>query len=219
MRLRIEHWLRRAWPAPLLGLILCHAQAEEKTEWRFNATLDGKPIGVHRYNLQKQGADTYLNSEADFNVTFLHLSLYRYRHTANEHWRDSCLVSLDARTDEKKIVSTVRGEQQADGFLLQDAVGTRKLPSTCISSFAYWNIELLQQKRLLNPQTGEWTPVSVEALGTDPIQSSKRTIAARRYRLQAGKQRIDLWYTADNQWVGLQSTTPDGRLITYQLIE
>jgi len=36
-----------------------------------------------------------------------------------------------------------------------------------------------------------------------------------RYRLTADKIDIEVWYSGNDQWLGLQSTTDKGRLIRY----
>ena len=42
-------------------------------EWNFNVSLDGKPIGEHRFVLDETGNQKQLSSEARFNVKFLFL--------------------------------------------------------------------------------------------------------------------------------------------------
>jgi hypothetical protein len=127
---------------------------------------------------------------------------------------------LQARTEENSDVSTVQGEKQDSGFIVRDVKGQQRTLPVCAATYAYWNLAMLQQqKSLLNPQTGEWSAISLEQLGIESIRTSKRTVQARHYKLTADKAKIDLWYTPENQWVGLRSTTPEGRVITYQLTE
>ena len=39
----------------------------------------------------------------------------------------------------------------------------------------------------------------------------------RHHRIISDKFTIDLWYTMDDEWVGLQSTTKDGKKLRYEL--
>src|SRR6187200_1499365 len=69
-------------------------------EWRFNVSLDGKPIGEHRFVMHQFDDMVEVTSEANFRVRFLFIDAYRYEHRAYEMWRGDCLERLDARTDD-----------------------------------------------------------------------------------------------------------------------
>ena len=86
----------------------------------------------------------------------------------------------------------------------------------CVQTFAYWNPRILDATRLLNPQTGEYLPVQVLALGRESLGEYPD---AQRYRLlgdAGGKPlHIDLWYTPAREWLALESRTPEGRRVRY----
>jgi hypothetical protein len=84
-------------------------------------------------------------------------------------------------------------------------------------SFAYWNPDFLAQPKLLNPQTGEYVAVRVQEAGTDMLEVRGETIPARRYRLTAYEVDLTLWYSDDNEWLGLESVAEGGRIIRYEL--
>ena len=151
----------------------------------FTVLLDGRDIGTHSFTLNEAGQ---MVSEAKFDVRLLGIPVYRYRHRATERWRGECLESLVARTDDN-------GEKSA--------VDWRAPGAGCELSFAYWNPRILEQKRLLNAQTGELEPVRVTPLGEG------------RYRLNGRKLQVDLRYE-QGKWVALD-TTVDGRRLSYRL--
>jgi hypothetical protein len=196
-----------------VGLLLtaAPASAAPAQSWDFQVLLDDAPIGYHRYTLRETGAERELKSEARFNVKLLFISAYR-----TERWRGNCLDNLAARTDDdgerlevaatqdrgRLVVSTQRGQDTVNG---------------CVMSFAYWNPEILRQPRLLNAQTGEYAAVQVTELGEEKITVRGATVTASRYRITGTKHPIDLWYSADREWLALQSTVNGGRLLRYQL--
>ena len=92
--------------------------------------------------------------------------------------------------------------------------GEQVLPG-CVSTFAYWDKSFLQRDRLLNAQTGELLAVDVNYLGEDPVVFENSRIPAHRYRLTASGLDIEIWYSQDDQWVALQSTTSNGRVLRY----
>jgi hypothetical protein len=87
----------------------------------------------------------------------------------------------------------------------------------CVMTFAYWNPDFLGQSHLLNPQTGEYLPVEIEPLGTQPIKVRGKEVAAAAYRLVANKLELTVWYSDENEWLGLESIAKGGRIIRYVL--
>lgn len=181
-------------------------------QWRFDVSLDGRPIGEHTFVLREGGDALELTSEARFRVRVLFIDAYRYEHRAREWWRGDCLEKLDARTDANGEETVVAGSLALGEFRL---VGNRAAPlDPCVQTFAYWNPQILEARRLLNPQTGEYVPVKALSLGRETISGQP----AERYRL-IGQGRtplqIDLWYSQDRDWLALESLTPEGRRLRY----
>ena len=70
---------------------------------------------------------------------------------------------------------------------------------------------------MLNSQTGELMPVSVEMLEDETLTVRGQSMAAKKYRLSAKDINLDVWYSQDRQWLGLESTTESGRKLRYEL--
>lgn len=203
--------------ALLLGPMVAgmpRAATTTEREWRFEVSLDDQPIGEHRFASSGPAERRQVRSEASFVVRFLGIAAYRYRHEAIEHWRGDCLASLVATTDEDGKRSSVRAE--ADAPTVVDGEPTQALPG-CAMSFAYWNPALLKQTRLLNAQTGRVEAVQVSQLGSAVIEVRGRSLTATHWRITGTAQPIDLWYTAQGDWVGLDSTVAGGRKLSYRL--
>jgi hypothetical protein len=169
----------------------------------FEVLLDAKPVGTHRFDIQRAADGTQqVRSVAAFDVKFLGLVVYRYRHQASERWGQGCLAKLDASTDD-------------NGKLLQVNHVARE---GCVSSYAYWDRDLLlRQRQLLNPQTGRIDAVKFEPLGEDRIEIGGMSVIADRYRLRSDKLAIDLWYSKAGEWLQLLSTTDSKRQLRYRL--
>lgn len=194
------------------------ADAGALREWRFNVSLDDKPIGEHRYVLREHEERLELTSEARFSVKVLFFPAYRYEHEAREVWRGECLEQIEARTDNNGERSTVVGRETGDWFRVE-IPGSVDVVGHCVQSFAYWNPRILEATRLLHPQTGEYMPVTVVPMGRESIGEHEQT---ERYRLTGRDARgtplqIDLWYTSEREWLALESRMPDGRRLRYSL--
>jgi len=107
----------------------------------------------------------------------------------------------------------VEGERANGMFRIRNG-SPAVLQDACVQTFAYWNPSILDARRLLNPQTGEYVDVKVLLMGREVIDGQ----SAERYRLLGEGEtplQIDLWYTAARDWVALESLTPEGRRLRY----
>lgn len=200
----------------LLCLALSAGTSAQAQQWNFQVFLDDRPIGHHHYTLRENGAERELKTEARFDVKLLFINAYRYVHDASERWRGNCLARLNARTDDNGEHSEVGAEQQGDKVTITTTRG-RDSADGCLMTYAYWNNDILKQRRLLNTQTGKLESVTVAALGDDTITVRGAPVVAQRYRISGGKHSIELWYGADKAWLALQSTLDGGRRLRYQL--
>lgn len=195
---------RAALWALLLGLpaLARPAEAPPAGRWDFGVTLDGKPIGTHRFVVSGEAGARRVESRARFVVRWLGVPVYRYRHEADERWQGDCLREL-------------RAETETDGQTRPVAL---RLGDECPMSFAYWNPRLLAQSALIDPQTGQPTPVRFERLPDARIEQEGGAVPARGWRLRTAEQRIDIWYAADSgRWIALDADVEGGRRLSYRL--
>jgi hypothetical protein len=188
----------------LLSIAAQAACAQDVGEWNFTATLDGQPIGTHRFTVRGAGAgaERSVFSSAQFVVKWLGIPVYRYRHEARESWQDDCLRELRSDTDDDGK------REQVD----------RRFDGECQMGFAYWNPRLVQQHRLVDPRTGRSSAVRFEALPDAQIDVRGRSVAAQGWRLVADKQRITVWYAAETgRWIALDAEAKGGRRLGYRL--
>lgn len=194
------------------------ATAADVREWNFTVSLDGKPIGTHRFELRSGGGIRTVESDARFDVRVLGWTAYRYRHRASERWNGDCLASIAARTDDDGRLSEVRGRQGPEGFVIDSSPPAPAAPAVeCVMSFAYWNrAALAAQQRLLDPGTGRIEPVEVAPLPPTSIEVNGRAVAARGVRISGLRHPIDVWY-ASGEWIGLDTIVEHGRHLSYRL--
>lgn len=202
--------------ALLLCLALLPLSSPMADEWNFNVYLDDKQVGTHLFEVV-DGADyRVVQSTANFDVKFLFFSAYSYQHTNQERWANNCLLTFDSNTTVNGEPTAVSGAAVEAGFVVERGAEQQLLPD-CVMSFAYWNPVFLQQKRLLNPQTGEFLDVDIEAMGTEDLEVRGEKIAAERYRITGRDIDIMVWYSENSEWLSLQSVVKNGRIIRYEL--
>jgi Family of unknown function (DUF6134) len=189
-------------------------------EWNFRASLDGKPIGQHRFRVSREGDEREVTSEANFAVKFLGITAYRYHHLATERWRGDCLESLSSSTNDDGKPMSVRTDVRAaaggNALDVTTPAGKQSLHG-CVMSFAYWNPAIQSQSHLLNAQTGQYEPVQVERIGLGSVEVRGQPVQATQFRINGTANPIDVWYSAKGDWLGLDSTVAGGRKLTYRL--
>ena len=191
---------------------------DSEQDWNFRVYLDGKEIGFHNFSLSGDTDDQVLVTEAEFDVKLLFITVYKYRHRNQETWRGNCLRSIDSQTNANGDRFSVSGQQLSGKFDI-DADEKSQIPGNCVMSFAYWDPSFLEQQFLLNSQTGEYTEVDIEPVGEQSILVQGREIVADRYRVTAPGVELEVWYSkGQGEWLGLQSTTKEGRKIRYELV-
>lgn len=198
----------------LAALLPVTANASAEQEWHFTVYLDDTPIGHHDFSIRRAEAYEEITTRARFDVKFLKIPLFNYRHQNVEQWSNRCLKSISSTTDQNGKLFRVEGATSDEGFQVSTNDGDITLPP-CISTFAYWDKSFLQHTQLLNSQTGDYLEVDVEDLGEQKIMASNTSVPGNRYRLTADELELELWYSSDGHWLGLKSTSSKGRLLRY----
>lgn len=198
--------------APALG-----STGEAARKLNFDVFLDDRAIGYQRFELSSAGGGVRVETRAEFEVKLLLITAFAYDHRNTELWSDGCLQAIDARTDSNGKLYAVSGKARGDAFVVATNEGERRL-GDCVASFAYWDRELLLQRRqLLNSQTGEYVPVRIDPLGRDRIRIGERDVPVERYALKGKQLDITLAYDAGSgEWVALDSRLEGGRTLRYR---
>jgi hypothetical protein len=191
--------------------------APHQDDWNFTVYLDDQKVGYHNFTLNEDGTNRKIHSKAHFNGKVLIVGSFSYDHEANEAWNGDCLTQMTTHTDDGGDIYDVSGQLQDGRFKVKQGKEEAALGS-CVMTFAYWNPLMLKQKQLLDPQNGEYNTVRIDLKGKETIPVRGKPVAAKKYHLDAGKFKIDLWYAEDDQrWIGLDSEVKLGYVLHYRV--
>ena len=200
----------------LLASLPATAMVDGPRTWEFTVHLYDSLIVYHRFVVLPADGGVEVISEARFDVKFLFFNAFQYRHSNREAWDGRCLARIESETRQNDRQFAVVGERREDGFVVDTGEQAEALDS-CVMTFAYWNPDFLEQPRLLNPQSGEYLPVEVESLGKQEVTVRGATVVAKAYRVTARGTDLTVWYSDDNEWLGLESVAKGGRIVRYEL--
>ena len=180
-------------------------------EWNFDAVLNDKVIGQHTFIYENEKTI----SNANFKFEYLFMD-FIYQHKSTETWQEGCLKTISSKTDDDGDLYEVSGHIGTDRFLVTTNNKTTELPS-CVMTFAYGNPKILDQKKLMNSQSGEYLDVDIQFIREENHIVKGKEILTDLWRIEAniddGDLLIHLWYDKNMNWVSLKSQTPIGDML------
>ncbi len=200
-----------------LAVFVVPGYANQK-RWTFDVFLDDLLIGTHQYVVAGSDSNSRVISEANYRVRFMFITVYHYRHRSEERWQGSCLAEIKSKTDDNGDDYQVTGKVRQGEFVWTTGQSIQK-KTDCTRTFAYWDFDVLASGQLLNSQTGELVDIAFTGLGQDTLNIAKKRVLAQKYQLSGKEMQIQLWYSMDGHWLALESTLPEGQVLSYRLHE
>ena len=180
-------------------------------EWKFDALLNDKIIGQHTFIYE----DEKTISNANFKFEYLFMD-FIYQHKSTETWQGDCLKTISSKTDDDGELYEVSGHIGTDRFLVTTNNKITELPS-CVMTFAYGNPKILDQKKLMNSQNGEYLDVDIQFIREENHIVKGKEILTELWEIRAksddGDLLVHLWYDENMNWVSLKSQTPIGDML------
>jgi hypothetical protein len=169
-------------------------------------------IGTHSVRFRRDGDDLIVDIDIALEVRFAFVTVYRYRHTNRETWRNGRLTAIDARTDDDGDRFFVRAVSNGDGLRIESNEGTAMAPPETLST-SYWNAGTVRQSRLIDTQFGRLASVTSTPVGTRSVMTAAGPVRAECWRV-SGDLQLEVCYDAQGAWVGLDFEARGSR-ITY----
>ena len=164
----------------------------------FAVLRDGAPMGNHSLAFRQDGNELHVEIDILLEVKLAFITLFRYRHSNHEVWVDGRLAAIETETDDDGDKYWLRGRASDEGFQVEGSNGSFMAPAQIIPT-SYWNPATLEQKQLLDTQSGRLVTVAIEPLGEETVAMAGLPVPARRFAM-TGDLTLDLWYTARGDW-------------------
>jgi len=164
----------------------------------FKVFRDGAPLGRHRVAFRREADALHVEIDILLEVKLAFLTVFRYRHTNREVWRDGRLAAINTETDDDGARFWLRGRASAAGLVVEGSSGRFVAPADIMPT-SYWNAETVSEDRLLDTQRGRLIDVRIAPAGAEAVVMNGRPVSAERYSV-TGDLTLDLWYAADGQW-------------------
>lgn len=200
------------------GPVICsHAGSDPAAlygdEIRFRVLRNGTPVGHHRVRFRSDDGTVIAETEFDVRVKLVIFTAYRFEHVARDVWRNGCLVSLSARTNDNGTETSLEARLRGGNLAVRQAGDVRTIEAGIFPT-THWNVGVVQAERVLNTITGRVNEIEIVPLGREQIRAGGRTVTAQRYRY-TGELRADVWYDTEGRWVKMRFSAQDGSIIEY----
>lgn len=179
----------------------------------FRVLRDGAPIGHHEVRFRTRQDEVIADSRFEAEVKVLFFTAYRYQYQSRDVWRDGCLISLKAETNDNGTRTKVEAELEGEGLRVTTLVGS-KVVDPGIYPTTHWNSGVLGSSHVLNTITGKIANVDLIPMGEEQVTVEGRPVTARRFRY-TGEIQSEVWYDADGRWVKMRFNAKDGSTIEY----
>jgi len=183
---------------------------------RFDIVREGAVVGYHRITFRREGDKLVVHSDLDIKVKLLFITVYRYKQTREEVWRDGKLVALTSRANDDGTLYNIKGAAGPTGIVITSGKLSWILPPDSVPA-SYWNLTMVTKKGpLVDSQTGRVIDVKPVRIGQETVKAGGQPIAATRYRIVAETPR-DVWYDASGRWVKMTTAGDDGSVVAWVL--
>ena len=135
---------------------------------------------------------------------------------AGGEWDFRVLLDDSPIGEHRFALATTGGERK----LVSEARFAVKLLGVTVYRYRHEATELWRGDclaRLLNAQSGKIEPVRISKAGSGTVEVRGQPVEATRWRIATDAQPIDVWYSQQGEWLGLDSTVGGNRKLSYRL--
>lgn len=181
---------------------------------------DGDEIGRHEVRFRAAAGGLEVTTDIDIAVKVAFITAFRFAQAARDHWQDGLLRESRVTINDNGTRSETRLQARGDNLSVEGGIENRVLyvPLGTMTDIAFWNLEIVRQRALLDLQRAELTSVAARHGGSETIEIAGTPVAAERYSINADSGRNgDIWFDAAGNWVKGTMTTRGERL-DYRLL-
>lgn len=180
----------------------------------FVVSRNGVVVGEHRMTFSGDAASPRVLTEVEMVVKLGPVPVYRYRHSAEEHWIDGRFATLTTRTNANGRARSVTARRTAAGVMIDTLNGRIAAPADA-APLTHWNTAAYADP-LFNPQEGKLLNIAARRRGLETIRMANgASLQATRWSLR-GEAEIDNWYDASGAWAALRGKLEDGSTMEYR---
>lgn len=180
----------------------------------FDVFRNDRPVGRHVVAFSRNGDVLKTRTRFDVEVDILFFTAYRYVYESTATWRNGCLQSLAATTNDNGEQSRVSVQRQGNELLVSGPRGTASTGAATLPT-EHWNVRVVNDRAVINTITGRINAVDLTPLGVERINAADGASLEARHYAYRGELNNEVWYDGDGRWVKMRFPGKDGSIIEY----
>jgi hypothetical protein len=203
------------------GLALCARPAfaslpvPSRKTLSFRIVRNGSNIGTHALDFSQNGDALTVTIDVRMSVGFGPIRFFHYRHHTVETWNGNIFTSLDSKTDYDGTPGFCTVRRTGNGLTVEGSKVQRYTAPGSTLAATHWN-EAELKGPMINPENGEMMHPAISDLGIEQIALASGSMIPARHYSWRGKDALDIWYDAQNNWAGLKAVVKDGSELIYE---
>lgn len=181
----------------------------------YAVTREGSPVGDQSVEFIHNGDGFIVRTHVEITVTFLSMTIYRFKHDAVETWDGGRLTNFVSHSDDDGKNRDVEMAAEGDRLVGIYNGKTADVPGDIIPA-SLWHPGTVSASRLLDPIKGRERQVQVADHGVEEITLGGGPVMTQRYSMTGDIER-ELWYDAEGKLVQVAFEAGDGSEITLTL--
>lgn len=181
----------------------------------FRIMRNGSDIGTHKLDFSQDGDALTVTVNVRMSVGIGPVRFFHYRHHTVELWNGDVFTNLDSKTDYDGTPAFCTVRRTGNELTVEGSKTQRYTAPGSTLAATHWN-EAELKGPMINPENGEMMQPKISNLGNEQIAVASGAMIPAQHYSWRGKDTLDLWYDADNDWAGLKATVKDGSELIYE---
>ena len=175
----------------------------------FDIYRNNKNIGKHIFTFKKVGKQIHVESEINFEIKKLGVTLYKYNVKGVEIYEDDKLIKFNSKTNQNGKEKYVNMKLENNEFIIDGSSYKGKAPLDYLLG-TWWNHSIVDADAQISAVSGRIIKQKVTFLGKETIQSGGKTYKALHFNFSSSDESLnkdkklntDVWYDEETlNWV------------------
>jgi len=175
----------------------------------FDIFRNNKHIGKHIFSFKKQDEQLQVESEINFQIKKLGVTLYKYHVKGTEYFKNGKLVKFNSKTNQNGKEKYVNLKLDKDELVIDGSSFKGAVPSSYLLG-TWWNHSLVKAEAQISAVSGRIIKQKVTFLGKENLKIGDKTYKTLHFNFSSVDKKLakdkklntDVWYDEDTlYWV------------------
>jgi len=175
----------------------------------FDIYRNNKLIGKHVFTFKRFEKKLEVESEINFQIKKLGVTLYKYHVKGTETYNGSKLIKFNSKTDQNGKQKYVNLKAENDELIIDGSSFKGKVPNEYLLG-TWWNHSIVKAKAQISAVSGRIIKQNVKFLGKEVIKIGYKTYKTLHFNFSSSDNKLDkdkklntdVWYEEESlNWV------------------